>query len=242
MKTMRRHGAADAKDRSSIFLIVKPTESSVDPAEVRALAALVAQGEGLHLEFKRKATFPDKIVKEMIAFANTKGGAVLIGVDDNGALQGLRYPDEEALAVRKALSTFCRPGLEYEERIIPLSTRKSILRYDVPVSTRRPHHFRVSSRMRETYIRVRDMSVKASREMIEVVRRGKQSRNIQFTYGIHEGTLMRYLDKHDHITLDQFLELSGLDRFIAARKLVTLVLANVIRITPTEKGDVYSRI
>ena len=51
---------------------MKPTESLVDPAEVRALTALVAKGEGLHLEFKRKAAYPDKIVKEMIAFANTK--------------------------------------------------------------------------------------------------------------------------------------------------------------------------
>ena len=53
---------------------------------------------------------------------------------------------------------------------------------------------------------------------------------------------MRYLDQNLHITLEEFQQLCGLDRFLASRKLVTLVLANVIRITPTEKGDVYSRI
>jgi hypothetical protein len=221
---------------------VRRSESLVDPAEVRELASLVAKGEGLQLEFKRKAAFPDKIVKEMIAFANTTGGTLLIGVDDDGVLQGLRYPDEEALVVRKAMGTYCRPSFAFKEKVIPLSLKKSILRYDIPVSEHRPHHFRISSRLRESYIRVRDMSMKASREMIEVVRRSRERRNIQFTYGAHESFLMQHLENNKHITLDEFQRLSGLDRFIASRKLVTLVLANVIRITPTEKGDVYSRI
>lgn len=202
---------------------------------------MVSGGESLNLEFKRKAAFPDKIVREMIAFANTVGGTLLIGVDDDGNLQGVRYPEEEAHVIHKALQTHCRPTLEFEEKVIALSAKKSVLRYDIPVSPRRPHYFRISSRVRETYIRVRDMSMKASHEMTEVVRRGRQKKDIQFTYGAHESMLMRYLDDHPSITLKEFQQLSGLDRFITARKLVTLVLANVIRITPTEKGDVYSR-
>ena len=221
---------------------MKPSELQVDRHEVKELAALAAQGEGISLEFKRKAAFPDKVVREMIAFANTTGGTVLIGVDDDGVLQGLRYPDEEALVIRKAIVKFCRPAFLFEERVIALSAKKSILRFDIPVSANRPHHFRISSRLRETYIRVRDMSVKASKEMTEVVRRQKQKKDIQFTYGVHESSLMRHLDQNLHITLEEFQRLSGLDRFVASRKLVTLVLANVIRITPTEKGDVYSRI
>jgi predicted HTH transcriptional regulator len=215
--------------------------SAVDPAAIRKMSALVSGGESLHLEFKRKAAFPDKIVKEVIAFANTQGGTLLIGVDDDGTLQGLRYPEEEALVLRKAIQKHCRPSLAYDEFFVPLNAKKSILRFDIPVSPRRPHHFRVSSRVRETYIRVKDMSMKASREMIEIVRLGKQNKNIQFTYGAHEGALMRYLDDHPSITLKEFQSLSGLDPLVASRKLVTLVLANVIRITPTEKGDLYSR-
>lgn len=241
MKTTRKRGAA-ASDNIEVLHNLKLAGTFVDPVEVRALVKLVAQGEGPHLEFKRKAAFPDKIVKEMIAFANTTGGTILIGVDDDGILQGLQYPDEEALAVRKALEKFCRPGIAFEERIIPLSARKAILRYDIPASAKRPHHYRISARLRETYIRIRDMSVKASREMVEVVRRSKQQKNIQFTYGAHESELMRYLDQHAKITLAEFEKISGLNKFIASRKLVTLVLANVIRITPTEKGDFYSRI
>jgi len=57
-----------------------PSKSSerldVDPKKIRWLTSLVRQGEGLHLEFKAKTNFPDKIVHELIAFANTNGGTL----------------------------------------------------------------------------------------------------------------------------------------------------------------------
>ena len=54
-----------------------------DEEKVVHLRRLVSQGEGQHLEFKRKASYPDKIVRELIAFANSQGGTLLVGVDDD---------------------------------------------------------------------------------------------------------------------------------------------------------------
>ena len=67
--------------------------ASVDPHEIHELKRLALEGEGLQLEFKRKASHPEKIVRELIAFANTEGGTLLIGVDDDGSIPGLKYPD-----------------------------------------------------------------------------------------------------------------------------------------------------
>jgi hypothetical protein len=53
---------------------------------------------------------------------------------------------------------------------------------------------------------------------------------------------MQYLDNHPSITLADYRKFSGLNRFQASRKLVLLVLANVLRITASEKGDLYSRV
>jgi len=53
---------------------------------------------------------------------------------------------------------------------------------------------------------------------------------------------MEYLEQKDTITLQEFRTVAGLNRFLAAKKLILLVLANVLRITPTEKGDYYSRV
>ncbi len=208
----------------------------------KQLRQLVRQGEGTHLEFKRRASSPDQIVREMIAFANTSGGILLVGVNDDGDLSGVKYPQEESLVIKKAIVKYSRPHVIFNETIIQLSENKFIIQYEIPVSRKRPHVFRVSNRQSITYIRLRDMSMKASREMSEIVRRGKLGQNVQFTYGDHEAALMKFLEKNGTATLSQFEVLTGLNNRDAAEKLITLVLANVLRITPTDKGDLYSRI
>jgi len=213
----------------------------VNKDQLRALKQLVSSGENLHLEFKRRASSPEQIVREMIAFANTSGGIVLVGVNDDGELSGVKYPEEESLVIRKALKKHCRPQLRVNETVIPLSGKKFVVQYEIPVSRQRPHVFMVSKKQSVTYIRIRDMSMKATREMSEIVRRGKSAKSVQFTYGDHESALMKHLDKKEHITLPEFQILTGLSYEAAAEKLITLVLANVLKITPTEKGDTYSR-
>jgi len=205
------------------------------------LKALVSAGEGLHLEFKRKASFPEKIAREIIAFANTQGGILLIGVDDNKSLAGVRYPEEETLVVRQVLERHGRPPLLYKEEIIPLSEKRFIVKLSIPQSERRPHYFIGAKGERETYVRQSDMSIKASREMQEIVRRSKSDKGVRFLYGEPENLLMKYLVDNSSITLAQFRKLARLKKFTASRKLVLLVLARVLKITPTEKGDYYSR-
>ena len=51
--------------------------------------------ENVNVEFKREYV-PD-IRKEVIAFANTEGGTVYIGVSDDGTVIGVENIDEEML-------------------------------------------------------------------------------------------------------------------------------------------------
>lgn len=196
-------------------------------------------GEGKNLEFKRKATFPEKVVREMVAFANTEGGTLLVGVDDNGTIPGLKYPEGESHVIHQALGN-CKPLLEVREQSIPIGNGRSVLRYDIPQS-RRKLHYLVRDESREAFIRVGDQSIRASREMREIVTRSQRNRDIHFRYGEHEKKLMQYLEAHDAITVKEFMALGELSRFSASRKLILLVLARVLTVTPHEKGDLYSR-
>ena len=67
------------------------------------LKRLVLLGEGPRLEFKNRVPRPYRIAREVIAFANTDGGTVLIGVDDDGTILGLRDAEEELFALSTAL-------------------------------------------------------------------------------------------------------------------------------------------
>lgn len=217
----------------------RPQETcSFHPRQVRELRRLAAQGEGPHLEFKRKAAHPDKIVREMIAFANAKGGTVLVGVADNGTLPGLKHPEEESHVIQRSLKK-CSPPLTVRESFIPIGPSSYIIQYDVAESPNKPHYFQ-DGLTKQAFIRVNDQSIKASREVREIARRSKLKRDIRFHYGEHEKLLMTYLDINPAITLKEFMTVSGLKRFYASKKLVLLVLANVLQITPHEHGDLFS--
>jgi predicted HTH transcriptional regulator len=216
--------------------------AGVESNNLRELKKLVAEGEGLQLEFKRKAAQPEKIVRELIAFANTEGGTLLIGVDDNKTIPGIKHPEEEAHVVREALTQLCRPLLSYNESTVPITDNRFVVRFDVAPSSKRPHFLVFGKEPRSTFVRVKDMSIKASAEMEEIIRRSKKKTGIRFTFGEAEKKLMEYLDKQPVITLIEYQNFSGLNRFQASRKLILLVLANVLKIVASEKGDLYSRV
>ena len=105
----------------------------------KELDGLVTQGENDHLEFKTKASHPDKILKEFVAFANTRGGHLLIGVNDDGKISGLNNPEEDAEVMEQALSSHCRPKLKYRYQFIPISRKKSAIHYHIFESRNKPH-------------------------------------------------------------------------------------------------------
>jgi predicted HTH transcriptional regulator len=213
--------------------------SSFNLRQVQDLKKIVRKGEGATLEFKRKASFPEKIVREMIAFANTSGGILLIGVNDDRSIPGLKYPEDESHVIKDALNK-CKPLLDYTELFIPIGNSRKVIQYTIPESTTKPHALHLGDGVYETYVRVNDQCIKASREVREIVKRSQHQKDIRFHYGEHEKWLMNYLDANPHITLRQFIELTKLKRFYASKKLVLLVLADVLKITPHEKGDLFS--
>jgi predicted HTH transcriptional regulator len=213
----------------------------INPDQLRVVKKLVAGGESLHVEFKRKAAHPEKIVRELIAFANTDGGYLLIGVDDDGSVPGVKYPEEEWLGVRTSLRKHCRPPLQVNPTTIRISEKKYVVMLGVKKSSRRPHRFMVGQQFDETYVRVADKSIKASREMREIIRLSKNERNTHFSYGDAEKLLMQHLAIHPTITLQDFKKIARLSSFHASQKLITLVLAKVLAIIPTDKGDLYRR-
>jgi predicted HTH transcriptional regulator len=211
----------------------------VDAKQIQHLKRLVSQGEGSHLEFKRKAAFPEKIIQEMIAFANTKGGILLVGIGDDKSIPGLKHPEDDSYLIQQSLKQ-CKPPLPLTEIAIPVAPNRTVLYYEIAESTRKPHYFMSPEKGKESFVRVDDKCIRASKEMIEISRRAMKNKDIKFHYGPHEDLLIKYLDEHRSITLKKFMEVSGLKRFIASRKLILLVLADVLRINPHEKGDIFS--
>ncbi len=210
-----------------------------DPQEIKNLKKLVSRGEGLQLEFKRKANHPLEIVKEFIAFANTQGGSLLVGVEDDGVIYGVKHAEGDVHAIAEALK-FCKPALEITQTFINLSDSRIVIRFDIPESKQKPHYLKCNEES-IAYVRVIDKCMKASSQMCEVLKRGQKATGIKFTYGDQEKLLMQYLEEHQKITLKECARLLKINNWKASRKLVLLTLGDVLQIIPTDKGDLYMR-
>jgi predicted HTH transcriptional regulator len=205
------------------------------------LRRLVSHGESETLEFKRKVAHPEKIVKEIVAFANTKGGKLLIGVSDDGSIPGIKFPEDEIYSLNNAIDTLCRPVPTYQITHVSINEKNTALAYDIPVSERRPIHVKedTDGKWGQAYVRFQDKSIKASREVREIIKRQKRNKDIKFNFGEKEKVLMSYLEEHRTINLSEFQIEAKLNRYKASNTLIILVLANLLSVEPCDKGDIY---
>ena len=102
------------------------------------LLELLKQPEGKTLEFKRDLSSPDGIMRSIVAFANTAGGTVLIGVEDKSRhVRGVKEP----LAVEERLANLISdnivPKLVPELDLLPWR-RTHVLALQVFPSPARP--------------------------------------------------------------------------------------------------------
>lgn len=208
--------------------------------DLRNLKHLVRHGEGQRLEFKMKVKFPEKIIKELVAFANSDGGHLFVGVSDEGQIEGSKFVEEDQFLLEKAISSYCFPAFTYHVYRIPLENGRSVLVYHVFESVDKPHFVQLESDPHPVcYVRVKDRTIKASKEMKQILRRENEE-GLSFAYGDSERWLMEYLRTNELITLSEFAMKANLPIWLASRKLVLLVLSRVLKIEAGEQQDNYS--
>jgi predicted HTH transcriptional regulator len=222
-----------------MILEYQPTQQS--RIDLRELKELVRHGENKYIEFKLKTTHPEKIVREMVAFANTDGGKLIVGVADDKSLKGLKFPDEDEFILQRAIEKYIYPAINYSLERLTVEGEREVLIYNIPKSLLKPHYVDLDGILenRRVYVRVADRSVQASREMREILKGERKGLNIRFQYGEKEKMLMKYLADNQQITVEIYANIANISRKIASRTLVVLVLANVLKVQPHEVQDFF---
>lgn len=200
---------------------------------------MIIEGEGVTLDFKKTITSCEKIAKTLVAFANNKGGRLLIGVLDDGMIKGVKSEDEEKYMITRAATFFCRPALEpiFEEIYIDA---KLVLVAGIEPSNLKPHYSLGEDGKWWVYIRIKDKSMLASKIVVEVLKKSNNQDGVLIEYSSKEKALLEYLHLQDRITVKEYCDLLNLSRRRAQRILVNLVLSGVIRVHTTEKEEYYT--
>jgi predicted HTH transcriptional regulator len=200
---------------------------------------LIFEGEGVTLDFKKTIANCEKIAKTLVAFANNKGGRLLVGVTDDGSIHGLKAEEEEKYMLAKAANFYCKPAVEihFEEVYIE---EKVVLVAEIKESDSKPNYALGEDKKWWVYIRVKDKTLLASRIVMDVLRRRNSEENILIEYSSKEKTLLEYLENHKRITSQEYSKISNLSRRKAQTILVNLVLSGIIQLHTTEKEEYYT--
>lgn len=208
------------------------------------LKELILSGESSTVEFKRKINSPKKLAKELSAFANTRGGHLLIGVDDDGTVVGVPSEKDDDDAIERACAFYLNPPIIPETDIVNLYY-KDVVVISVSESPEKPHMLlddpEDPKSAGKTYIRVGERSVIASKEMARVLRaQNPDSPPVRIVVGDMEKRLFGYLKSHERATVQDFQKLVNISRRRAERLMVRLVKAGVLQIHFDSQRDYFT--
>jgi len=160
------------------------------------LNTIIQSGEGYKIEFKRSVN--SDLSKELVAFANSSGGRIFIGIDDNGSVPGVAV-DNALKSKVEMMARDCDPSIA-----ISLEVSQNILIVHVAEGANKP--YRCTNGF---YIRNGASSVKLSTEKIRdfFAAEGK----VHFD---EMPTKLKYPDAIDKNFVNRYLQLSGISKTV----------------------------
>lgn len=199
---------------------------------------LIEEGEHQMLDFKYEISDCKKIARSLVAFANTDGGRLLIGVKDNGNISGIRSEEEKHM-IQMASDMYCHPSVYFEAKEWVVDG-KTVLEIYVPRSKYCKHRAPDHSNKYKVYIRVKDQNILADRILLKIWKYQNNKQNINVTFTEAEMFLLKYLNENKKITLNEFVESAEINKKEAERILVEFTIINLIKLEVTEKGIFFS--
>ena len=185
----------------------------------------ISEGEHLKQDFKMRIDDAQKIARSLVAFANTSGGRLLIGVKDNGNVCGVR-PEEELHMIIRSAEEFCQPPVHFSHSVWKVEG-KAVLEIDIEESSAKPHLAKIEEGWK-AFVRDHDVTLPASNVWIAMQEvSSQQDSNELFQMSEREEQLFSLL-KQQPFTLNQLARKAGTPRPILIRKLAKLMKWGIV--------------
>ena len=183
--------------------------------------------EGKTLEFKRDLSSPDGPLRTIVAFANSAGGRLVVGLADDGTVVGVDDPLAEEERIASLIDDRISPQLVPAIDLVTLGD-KTVLVVDVPLSTRRPHYITRQGPEAGVYVRLGSTTRQADSALVAELERN--ARGIAFEDLPEPRATLGDLD------LEVLSELRGHTTSVADLLALGLAVTQGDQIVPTNAG------
>ncbi|HNQ68424.1 MAG TPA: ATP-binding protein [Bacteroidales bacterium] len=187
----------------------------------------IKAGEGQNLDFKHSISDTKKIARSLVAFANTEGGSLLIGVRDNGSIAGINS-EEEYYMIETAAILHCRPEVKFDFANHTVNG-KSVLEIIVPKSTELPHSAPDHDGKHKYFVRVKDQNIVAPKTLVTVWKRQKSViKGVKIKFNDAAEILLKEIKENGSVSKSQFVRIAGIRSAEADKLLINLMLMKII--------------
>jgi len=201
----------------------------------KQLFEILKQKESTTLEFKSRIDSPYKIARTLAAFANTSGGQLIIGVNDDKSIKGCSEV-EEMTKVIYAASELVVPAIDIVYSSVKVEDKHNIMIVNITEAVNKPHEAIDEHEHRTVYVRANDETTPVTKEMTQVmIKAGDKDINKQILEQPNVKYLITYLKKNTKITAKEYAKLVNISAYRATKLLEALTYESILLMLSRQK-------
>ena len=205
------------------------------------LNELISKGESDVIDFKFAVNDSRKIARSLVAFANTNGGRLLIGVKDNGVVSGVRS-GEELYMVDTANMMYCVPEIE-------LTKQKRIYQGKevLEVVIKKHEGERLCAVLEENGKEMLYIRIGSSNQLINHIwlrvwtYKNNKEKTIKAEFRENEMHFLRLFAENQEYTLEDLVRLTSFSKKLCEHFLIKFAALDMIKIIFYPQGVYYSQ-
>lgn len=205
---------------------------------METLKALISEGEHQRQDFKFRIDDQKKIARTLVAFANSDGGRLLIGVKDNGKIVGVN-PEEEFHMIQGAAEMYAKPAVKIESRIWQEEMRL-VLEINVEPDANRNYRALDDDGNWKVYVRRNDHTLLANKIILKIWNFEKQGVKRPQTFGEEQLSILKIIGEHEKLTLSKLYRSTSLHKSTVDHTVALLVHWELVKMDFEEEQVYYS--
>lgn len=201
------------------------------------LWSLIDQGEHQQLDFKHSISDSKKIARSLVAFANTDGGTLLIGVKDNGRVAGINS-DEEYYMLEGAAELYCKPQVKFKITRWEVNG-KVVLEVYVGPDAKHLYKAPFKDGKWKAFFRVNDENIMATPLQVKVWKARRYRKPVRFNLSEKDQKLIEHLNNYGAISIEEYSRIGFISRKESEKTLINLTVMNIVKFVSKQESEYF---